>query len=253
MKIATWNVNGIRARMDQVVSFIAEETPDVLCLQEIKAAPDQLADSLFALSDYVNYWHGAKGGYSGVSLHLRRRAFAEPPAFSHPSFDAETRIVVADAGDTLFASVYVPNGGKDYAAKVAFLGELAAWVGVVSSSGKKLVLCGDLNVAIADIDVHPSQQAKPGQSVIGQRPEERELFARMFAHGMVDVGRKLAPDDARLFSWWPYWRQARERNLGWRIDYVLASRALAEKATACEVKRTFGTSDHAPVVVTFAV
>jgi len=106
-------------------------------------------------------------------------------------------------------------------------------------------------VAIADIDVHPSQRSKPGEFVIGQRPEERELFARMLSHGMVDVGRELAPDDERLFTWWPYWRQARERNLGWRIDYVLASRAEAERATACEVRRAVGTSDHAPVVATF--
>jgi exodeoxyribonuclease III len=251
VKVVTWNVNGIRARMEQVVSLIAEETPDVLCLQEIKAAPDQLADSLFVLSDYLNYWHGAKGGYSGVSIHLRRSSFAQAPSFSHPSFDSETRIVVAESGDSLFASAYVPNGGKDYPAKVKFLSELAAWVGHVCASGKSLVLCGDLNVAVADIDVHPSQRSKPGQSLIGQRPEERELFARMFGQGMVDVGRKLAPEDERLFTWWPYWRQARERNLGWRIDYVLASRALAERATACEVRRTFGTSDHAPLVATF--
>ena len=253
MKVVTWNVNGIRARMEQVVALIADEKPDVLCLQEIKAAPDQLEDSLFALADYVNYWHGAKGGYSGVSLHLRRGAFAAAPAFSHPAFDLETRVAVATVGERVFASLYVPNGGKEYAPKLRFLGELAAWTGELAGAGKKLIVCGDLNVAVADIDVHPSQRSKPGATaIIGQRPEERELFARMFAHGMVDVGRRLAPEDERLFTWWPYWRQARERNLGWRIDYVLASKDLAAHATGCAVKRTFGTSDHAPVVATFA-
>jgi exodeoxyribonuclease-3 len=253
VKIATWNVNGIRARMEQVVSLIAEEKPDVLCLQEIKASPDQLADSLFALSDYVNYWHGgAKAGYSGVSLHLRRGAFAEAPAFSHPAFDLENRIAVATVGNKVFASVYVPNGGKEYAPKVTFLTELAAWVGAQCDAGRELVICGDLNVAFEDIDVHPSQRSKPGEAVIGQRPEERELFGRMFAHGLTDVGRKLAPDDDRLFTWWPYWRQARERNIGWRIDYVLAARSLAERATSCVPRRDFGTSDHAPVLATFS-
>ena len=246
MKVATWNVNGIRARMEQVVAWIAAERPDVVCLQEIKASPDQLGDSLFALADYVNYWHGAKGGYSGVSLHVRRGAFEAAPAFTHPEFDMETRIAVGEIGDTLFASVYVPNGGKDYDAKVKFLGQLADWTTSVCASGKQLVLCGDLNVAFEDIDVHPSQRKA---DVIGQRPEERELFARMFAGGLVDVGRKLAPTDERLFTWWPYWRQARERNLGWRIDYVLASRALADRATAAGVQRAIGTSDHAPFVV----
>jgi exodeoxyribonuclease-3 len=87
--------------------------------------------------------------------------------------------------------------------------------------------------------------------MIGQRREERELFEQMIAAGLVDVGRKLAPDDERLFSWWPYWRQARERNLGWRIDYVLSTRALAERAIEGGVRRDVGTSDHAPVVVSF--
>ncbi len=246
MKVATWNVNGIRARMEQVTAWLAVEKPDILCLQEIKASPDQLGDSLFALADYVNYWHGAKGGYSGVSLHVRRGSFATAPVFSHPAFDMETRIAVAELGETSFASVYVPNGGKDYDAKLKFLEQLAAWTTEACASGRQLVLCGDLNVAIEDIDVHPSQRKA---DVIGQRSEERALFARMFTAGLVDVGRKLAPTDDRLFSWWPYWRQARERNLGWRIDYVLASAATAERATAAGVQRTVGTSDHAPVVM----
>ncbi len=251
MKVATWNVNGIRARMEQMVAWIETERPDVLCLQEIKASPDQLEGSLFVLADYVNYWHGAKGGYSGVSIHLRRSTFPEPPVFSHPSFDAETRIVVASARDTLFASVYVPNGGKDYSAKLAFLSELTAWVNAACAdgSGKNVVVCGDLNVAFADADVYPSQRK---EGIIGQRPEERAFFERMFAGGMVDVQRKLAPNDDRLFTWWPYWRQARERNVGWRIDYVLANRALAERATECAIRREVGTSDHAPVVTFFS-
>lgn len=248
MKIATWNVNGIRARMEQVVAWVAQEKPDVICLQETKASPDQLGDSLFALAEYTNYWHGVKGGYSGVSLHVRRGAFEATPAFSHPAFDAETRIVVGALADTLFASVYVPNGGKDFAAKITFLTALAAWVDEVHAQGKKLVLCGDLNVAVEDIDVHPKER-KPG--IIGQRPEERELFRRMFAHGLVDIARKLAPEDDRAFTWWPYWREARQRNVGWRIDYVLASAALADRAAACEIRREVGTSDHAPLVVTF--
>ncbi len=249
MKVVTWNVNGIRARMEQVVALIAEEKPDILCLQETKAAPDQLSDSLFALSEYVNYWHGVKGGYSGVSLHVRRGAFAEPPEFSHPSFDYETRVAVVALGNLRFASIYLPNGGKEYAPKLTFLGDLGAWAQGITAAGRELVICGDLNVAIADIDVHPSQR---DATVIGQRAEERELFARMFSAGLVDVGRKLAPDDERLFSWWPYWRQARERNIGWRIDYVLASTALAARATECAVRSKFGSSDHAPVVAVFA-
>jgi exodeoxyribonuclease-3 len=248
VKIATWNVNGIRARMEQVVAWVADEKPDVLCLQEIKASPDQLGDSLFSLSDYVNYWHGAKGGYSGVSLHFRRTSFAAAPAFSHPAFDTETRVVVGEVDGTVYASLYVPNGGKDYPAKITFLRELVGWTKDVCASGKQVVVCGDINIALADIDVHPSQRK---EEMIGQRQEERDFFAQMLEAGLIDVGRKLAPTDDRLFSWWPYWRQARERNLGWRIDYVLATRALADRATEGVIRREVGTSDHAPVVVTF--
>jgi exodeoxyribonuclease-3 len=109
------------------------------------------------------------------------------------------------------------------------------------------VLCGDLNVARDDVDVHPRER-KPG--VIGQRPEERELFRRLLGEHLVDVGRALDPDNERLFTWWAPWRNLRQRNIGWRIDYILASRSLAERATSCVVLTDVGTSDHAPVMMT---
>ena len=112
LKIATWNVNGIRARGDQFEQWVAAAQPDVVCLQEIKAKIEQVPAAICNLGGYWCYWHG-HGGYSGVALHLRRDTFTEEPAFSHPAFDHETRIVQAEAGDTVFASVYVPNGGKD--------------------------------------------------------------------------------------------------------------------------------------------
>ena len=179
---------------------------------------------------------------------MRRGAFDVAPVFSHPAFDAECRIVVATMGDDVFGSIYVPNGGKDYDAKIAFFEALVAWARETCASGKRLVLCGDMNVARAEVDVHPSQRVP---NAIGQRPEERALFAKLLDAGLVDVGRALHPDDARMFTWWPYWRQARERNVGWRLDYVLASRSLAERATEHGVRRMVGTSDHAPVVVVF--
>ena len=249
VKVATWNVNGIRAREAQVVAFMEAEKPDVMCLQELKASPEQLSAALFTLSDYWNYWHGALGGYSGVSLHFRKTTFASAPVFGHPAFDAETRIVQAEVDNVVFASVYVPNGGKDFPAKMAFMRALVAWAGDLRGQGKELILCGDMNITRADIDVHPSQQ-KP--NIIGQKPEERALFAELLANDLVDVGRALAPEDARLFTWWPYWRQARERNLGWRLDYVLASTRLAKTAIESAVHAKIGTSDHAPFVVRFA-
>ncbi len=129
-----------------------------------------------------------------------------------------------------------------------FLEALDAWVRSVHASGRQLIVCGDLNVARADMDVHPKER-KP--KAIGQLPEERALFERLLDGGLIDVGRQVAPENDMLFTWWPPWRNMRERNIGWRIDYVLASPVLARSVVSCEVGTTVGTSDHAPIVAAF--
>ncbi len=158
----------------------------------------------------------------------------------------ESRIVAGQVGDTVYASVYVPNGGKDYPAKLAFMRAMRDWAKRVHDEGKQLVICGDINIARTERDVHPVER----KSVIGQLPEERALFEELLGGNLVDVQRKLDPDNERLFTWWAPWRKMRERNIGWRLDYVLASKAIAEKAASCVVQREFGTSDHGPVVLT---
>src|SRR5216117_2353478 len=126
MKIATWNVNGIRARQQQLAEWIERERPDVVCLQEIKAGSDQVPAALCEMEGYWCYWHGGKG-YSGVAIHVSKSFAPERPPFAHPAFDYETRIVTVDVGDLLVASVYVPNGGKDFPAKMQFLEALDAY------------------------------------------------------------------------------------------------------------------------------
>lgn len=246
MKVSTWNVNGIRAREEQVLEWARSERPDVLALQELKAAPEQIPGAL-TLDGYWCAWHGQKG-YSGVALHLRREAFPDQPLVAHPPFDFETRVVTAQVADLLFASVYVPNGGKDFSAKVRFLEALGAFVADAHARNLRLVICGDLNVAREERDVHVRLR-KPDQ--IGQTPGERALLARILDGGLADLGRRFAPEDDGLFTWWAPWRNMRERNMGWRLDYVLATEALAREATGCVVQPRFGTSDHAPVTATF--
>ncbi|MGZ7040623.1 MAG: exodeoxyribonuclease III [Thermoanaerobaculia bacterium] len=248
MKVGTWNVNGIRARHEQFRDWVTAEQPDIVCLQEIKATLAQVPETVCDLPGYTCYWHGA-GGYSGVALHVRRGAFPQEPKFTHPDFDHETRVVQVLLGDTVFASVYVPNGGKDFPAKIAFMKALQSYAASVHAEGKKLILCGDLNVARTDMDVHPKER-KP--RAIGQLPEERELLEQIIAQGLVDVGRSLYPDDENYFSWWAPWRNLRQRNIGWRLDYVLASTDIAKRAVSCPSYREIGTSDHAPVVATFS-
>jgi exodeoxyribonuclease-3 len=186
--------------------------------------------------------------YSGVSLHIKKSSFETEPAFSHPAFDMESRIVQATIGNQVFASVYVPNGNKDYPAKVAFMTQLIAWAREMSAQGREVVLCGDINITRTEMDVHPRER-KPG--IIGQTAEERELFSALLEN-LVDVGRKLDPHNANMFTWWAPWRNMRQRNIGWRLDYVLASPAIAARAATCKVLAEIGTSDHAPVMMTTA-
>ena len=244
MKIATWNVNGIRARAAQFCEWVARERPDVVCLQELKAQPDQVPEAC-RLMDYHVFWHGMRA-YSGVSLHIRKESFADGPRYSHPEFDMESRIVQAEVGDLVLASVYVPNGNKNYPAKVEFMRRLAGWAKRVHDEGRRLVLCGDINITRTDMDVHPRER-RPG--IIGQLPEERALFAALLEN-LVDVGRKLDPDNPDYFTWWAPWRNMRQRNIGWRLDYILASPSIAERAVSCPVLAEVGTSDHAPVMMT---
>jgi exodeoxyribonuclease-3 len=182
-----------------------------------------------------------------VSLQVRRNLVSEPPRFEHPDFDFETRIVVAKIGSLVIGSVYVPNGGKDYAAKMRFLEAMEGYAEDCRVHNLELVLCGDMNVTRTDQDVHPKER-KP--NAIGQRPDERELFERVLSKGeLVDVGRTMDPDNDQLFTWWPPWRNMRQKDIGWRLDYFLASSSVASRVTQCSVLAKVGTSDHAPVII----
>ena len=247
LSLVTWNVNGIRARHAQVLELVERRQPDVVCLQELKASSEQVPELVCALPGYWCYWHGAKA-YSGVALHLRKDRFPDPPRITHPAFDHETRIAEVEVGDLVFVSVYVPNGGKDFAAKMAFLDAMSRHTSALHERRRRIVICGDINIAREERDVHPKER-KP--NAIGQRADERTVFADLLVRGLVDVGRALDPENDALFTWWAPWRNMRQRNIGWRLDYVLASAPLASTATSCVVLRDFGTSDHAPMIATF--
>jgi exodeoxyribonuclease III len=249
MKIATWNVNGIRARQAQVQEWIEAERPDVVCLQEIKATLDQLPVWLCELDGYWCYWHGGKG-YSGVALHVSKSISPERPDFSHPAFDYENRLVQVRLPALTVVSVYVPNGGKDFDSKMRFLTELEAFTADHAARSSPVVICGDLNIARTDMDVHPKER-KP--RIIGQLPEERALLERIIGHGLVDTGRALDPDNDQMFTWWAPWRNMRQRNIGWRLDYLLASQPIFDTVRSCAVQKDIGTSDHAPVIADYGL
>jgi exodeoxyribonuclease-3 len=142
----------------------------------------------------------------------------------------------------------VPNGGKDFPAKMRFLEAMDTYASGFSDTA--LVMCGDFNVARTEMDVHPKER-KP--RAIGQLPEERALIEQILSRGLVDVHRTLEPDNADLFTWWAPWRNMKQRNIGWRLDYVFASQSIAGRVQSCVVQREFGTSDHGPVAAVFDV
>lgn len=247
MKISTWNVNGIRAREAQVLEWLREQRPDILCTQEIKASPEQVPATLCAFEGYWCYWHGFKG-YSGVGLNISQARWPERPEFFHPAFDHENRIVAARLGKLLVASIYVPNGGKDFEAKMVFLRAMLEFVRDEKAKGSDVILCGDLNVALEPRDVHPTMQKAES---IGQSEPERALIRALIEEGLSDLLRQFHKDDDRLFTWWAPWRNSRARNFGWRLDYVLSSPSWTARARRCDAVREFGTSDHGPVTAEF--
>jgi exodeoxyribonuclease-3 len=248
MKISTWNVNGIRARELQVLDWVAREQPDILCLQEIKATAAQVPEPLTGLPDYHSVWHGGPRGYSGVSLHVRRSACAAAPPCTPTVFDVEFRAIELALGPLRVLSVYVPNGNRDLPGKIRFLHALVDHAAAARAAGHQLLVCGDLNVARTDMDVHERMR---NPRAVGQLAEERALLEAIIDHDLSDLLRAFDPDNPGLFTWWPPWREERRKNHGWRLDYILASRSLP--AASCRVLADVGTSDHAPVAAEIAI
>ena len=242
MKIATWNVNGIRAREAQLREFLERERPDVVCLQEIKATPAQVPGLLLDPGGYWAYWHGASA-YSGVALHVRRELARE--AHLRPSL-VRPRVPGGDRGarvDRRWPRSTSRTAGRTSPPRCASSRRSTAG-SPSSTDGGGSSSCAATSTSRGRRWTSTRASGRPG--AIGQRPDERELFGRILGHGLVDVGRHLHPDDDALFTWWAPWRNLRQRNIGWRIDYVLASEALAPKVTRCDSLREVGTSDHAP-------
>ena len=155
-----------------------------------------------------------------------------------------------NAGRGRFQRLRGRNGGKNFEAKMGFLQAMVEHAAAARRLGRSIILCGDMNVTRTEIDVHPRER---NPRLVGQRPDERALFDRILTEGNLrDVGRELDPNNEELFTWWAPWRQMRERNIGWRLDYLLASASLAARAVSCVSRRDVGTSDHGPVVAVFA-
>ncbi|MDR3123663.1 MAG: exodeoxyribonuclease III [Treponema sp.] len=255
MKIVSWNVNGIRAVEKRgFVDWVRRESPDVLCLQETKAQPDQLSEDLRVLKDgegnaYRSYWASArKKGYSGTAIYSKTEP-AEVKPLGIPEFDDEGRVLQADFGDFVLICAYFPNSqdaGARLGYKLDFCAAMLDRCEVLAAAGRHLVLCGDYNIAHTPIDL---ARPKENEGNAGYLPEERAWMDAFTAAGYVDSFRALHPGEGGHYSWWSYRMKARERNVGWRIDYHCVDRAFMPRVANSIIRAEVQGSDHCPVQI----
>lgn len=245
MKLISWNVNGLRAVLRKnFLAYLAEEGPDILCLQETKASPDDV-EQLWPAS-YSTHWNTAvKKGYSGTAIFSRVRPLKVHQGIGHADHDGEGRVLTAEFRDFHLVNVYTPNSQRDLArlpyrqiwdrAFLAYLQGLA--------KTKPVVFCGDLNVAHAEIDLtHP----KANVNNHGFTPQERAGFGAILEAGFLDTFREFEKGGGH-YTWWSLMSGARARNVGWRLDYFLISQTLRPQLTRAFIRPDVLGSDHCPV------
>ena len=253
MRIYAWNVNGIRACVKKgFESWLGTCEADIVGLQEVRASPEQTAECLGLQSAgwHVDVVAGEKPGYSGVGLFSRIAPDRVESSLGVPRFDAEGRVQIAHFGPLAVVNCYFPNGGRDCSRipyKLDFYEHLRELLRPRMEAGEPVLVMGDFNTAHAEIDL-----ARPKQNThtSGFRPEEREAFAAWLDAGWTDTFRHLHPDAEDRYTWWSQRKGVRERNVGWRIDYVLASPGAMAFVVGADIHDQVMGSDHCPVSVT---
>lgn len=250
MKITSWNVNGYRAAYNKgLKSWVDLERPDILCLQEIKARPDQINEDQRLPEYEFAYWNPAqRPGYSGVATFSREKPLEVIYGLGIEKFDIEGRVIQTRFADFTLFNIYFPNGQRGHDRvefKLEFYAELLKICQDMHLRGEKVIITGDFNTAHMEIDL-----ANPKENVntSGFMPEERVWVDHFLNAGFVDVYRKRNPDLIQ-YTWWTYRFGARKRNIGWRIDYFLVSSPLEEKVTDISIHDQFEGSDHCPITL----
>lgn len=252
MRLATWNVNSLKARLPRVEEWLADIQPDVLCMQETKLADDAFPALTFQSIGYESVHHG-QGQWNGVAI-LSKVGIDEVVAnFGHGDPDPDARIVTARCGGVLFVNVYVPNGRavghEHYEYKLRWLDQLRDHVGHLATPGDQVIVTGDFNIAPTDLDVYDPAKFVGATHV---SPAERAALGRLRDWGLVDLFRRVHAED-RIYSWWDYRAGDFHQGRGMRIDLVLGTQPVADRVEWAVIDRNArkgqSPSDHAPVII----
>jgi exodeoxyribonuclease-3 len=247
-KILCWNVNGIRAAVGRgFLEWLNREVPDILCLQETKAHPEQLDKSLREPSGYHVYWNQPeRKGYGGVAIFTKAEPGAVHYSFASGGLDLEGRVIIAEYPGFVLLNVYFPNGKMSEERlkyKMDFYEAFLRFVDSLKASGSKLIICGDFNTAHKEIDL---ARPKENEHISGFLPIERAWMDKFVTHGYVDTFRHFIKEPHQ-YTWWDMKTKARERNVGWRIDYFFVTENLLPAVSSAFVMPEVMGSDHCPV------
>lgn len=250
MRIYSWNINGLRAVMKKgFVEWIAEEKPDILCIQETKLQENQLEDSFKNIEGYYSYFSFAeKKGYSGTATYTKEKPISVKHGIGIQRFDSEGRILITEFEKFTLFNIYFPNGQMNEDRlnyKMEFYDALLGYCNNLVAEGKKLIICGDYNTAHTEMDI---KNAKANENTSGFLPMERAWMDKFIANDYTDTYRYINPEKIE-YSWWSYRFKARERNTGWRIDYHFVSNNLLEEVKAARILNEVMGSDHCPIMV----
>jgi exodeoxyribonuclease-3 len=248
MRILTYNVNGVRSAIQKgLIQWLESDPADIVCLQEIKAAKENVDYAAIEALGYHTYWFSAqKKGYSGVAVFTKILPDQVFYGTGHPQSDAEGRVIRLDFGDRTLVNAYFPSGttGEERQQyKYQWLGEFFTYLGELRGTRSKVIVCGDYNIAHKEIDIH---DPKGNKNSTGFLPEERAWMDRLFAGGWVDSFRHFHTDPHH-YSWWTFRANARNNNKGWRIDYINVSEDLRDALAGARILPDIAHSDHCPV------